>query len=157
VRSDFNVVENPWQRAHAPPKAGRQSDFDATILAAAGLSRLQFQIDTVGKLGGRDVPAGLLATILETRKCCPALDRVPLALKFVRTILESNKSALCLTITIRFQCVTAERAFSGQWAVGCQTPIGACATAFQEKLRLGVSPTSMTSPASRRAGRIATA
>src|SRR5205085_1095564 len=45
-------------------KLAQKSDLDATVLALAGLIRLNFSITPGGKLEGDAVPDGLLATIL---------------------------------------------------------------------------------------------
>ncbi len=45
-------------------KIAERDEFDATILALAGLTRLNFEIKPDGKLVGDAVPDGLLATVL---------------------------------------------------------------------------------------------
>jgi hydroxymethylbilane synthase len=68
-------------------------DLAGTILAAAGLKRLDFSITADGRLEGDAVPDGLRAVALDTELMLPAWGRVPLALRFARTMAASRKSA----------------------------------------------------------------
>ena len=49
------------------------ADLDATVLALAGLNRLNFQVTPEGKLQGDAVPDGLLATVLDTDVMLPCV------------------------------------------------------------------------------------
>src|SRR5207248_3005314 len=54
-------------------KLAERSELDATLLAMAGITRLNFQITPDGKLEGDAVPDGLLATIFETDVMLPCV------------------------------------------------------------------------------------
>ena len=54
-------------------KLADNAELDATVLALAGLTRLDFRITPEGRLEGDAVPDGLLATILETDVMLPCV------------------------------------------------------------------------------------
>jgi len=117
-------------------KLAEKSELDATVLALAGLSRLNFSITPAGKLEGDAVPDGLLATILEADEMLPCVGQGALGIEIrgqderIGTICERLNHFNTL------QCVTAERAFLAAMGGGCQSPIGALAEVLGNKLRL---------------------
>src|SRR4051812_42480788 len=54
-------------------KLANKPELDATMLAMAGISRLNFQVTAEGRLEGDAVPDGLLATILEPEEMLPCV------------------------------------------------------------------------------------
>src|SRR5262249_4649990 len=54
-------------------KLAERAELDGTVLALAGISRLNFQVTPEGKLAGDAVPDGLLATILDTEVMLPCV------------------------------------------------------------------------------------
>src|SRR5215831_3580570 len=54
-------------------KLAERAELDATVLALAGITRLDFQIAEDGKLKGDAVPDGLLASILDTDVMLPCV------------------------------------------------------------------------------------
>src|SRR5580692_8636866 len=59
ARPDLKVVEIRGNVSTRLKKVARQGEIDATVLALAGLIRLNFKIQPDGKLLGDDVPDGL--------------------------------------------------------------------------------------------------
>jgi hydroxymethylbilane synthase len=106
-------------------KLARQSDLDATILALAGLTRLNYRIRKDGRLEGESVPAGLLATILDTDVMLPCVGQGAIGIE----VREDDEAvgAICARLTHEptHQCVTAERAFLAAMGGGCQSPVAA--------------------------------
>src|SRR5690349_3731572 len=72
-RSDLKVVEIRGNVATRLEKLANQPQLDATVLAAAGLERLNFKITAEGKLTGEGIPEGLLATILDLDVMLPCV------------------------------------------------------------------------------------
>ena len=136
LRPDFKVVEIRGNVATRLRKLAAQADLDATILAAAGLGRLRFQLTAAGRLAGSEVPDGLLALPLDTGEMLPCVGQAAIGLE-IRADDEQTAS-LCreLNDESTFQCVTAERALLRALGGGCQTPIGAYATLEGTELRL---------------------
>src|SRR5262249_3174690 len=54
-------------------KLAENAELDATLLALAGLSRLNFRVTDAGQLQGDAVPDGLLATILDPEVMLPCV------------------------------------------------------------------------------------
>ena len=54
-------------------KLAERAELDATVLALAGLTRLNFRITPEGRLEGDAVPDGLLATVLDTEVMLPCV------------------------------------------------------------------------------------
>jgi len=117
-------------------KLAENAELDATILALAGLTRLNFRITPEGRLEGDAVPAGLAVTILDTEVMLPCVGQGAIGIE----IRESDEqlSTICARVnhSNTLQCVTAERAFLAAMGGGCQSPIAAYAEAIGNQLRL---------------------
>jgi len=117
-------------------KLAEKPELDATVLALAGISRLNFSVSAEGRLEGDAVPEGLLATILETDIMLPCVGQGAIGIEIrdhderIETICER------LNHFNTHQCVTAERAFLAAMGGGCQSPVAAYAEAMGEKLRM---------------------
>jgi hydroxymethylbilane synthase len=135
-RPDFKTVEIRGNVSTRLRKLAEDAKLDATILAAAGLGRLQFRLTDDGELAGSQVPEGLLAVRLETDEMPPCAGQGAIGLE-IRADNEQAAS-LCreLNDETTFQCVTAERALLRALGGGCQTPAGAHATLAGTELRL---------------------
>ncbi len=119
-------------------KLAQKPELEATVLALAGLMRLNFRITSEGHLEGDAVPDGLLATILEPDLMLPCAGQGALGIE-VRA--EDERSAAICARLNHFntqQCVTAERAFLAAMGGGCQSPVAAYAEAEGDKLHLCV-------------------
>jgi len=113
-----------------------KTELDATVLALAGLARLNFQITPEGRLEGDAVPEGLLATVLEIDTMIPCVGQGAIGIE-VREA-DERIAAICerLNHYNTHQCVAAERAFLAAMGGGCQSPVGACAEVVGDQLRL---------------------
>lgn len=111
-------------------------ELDATVLALAGITRLNFRITTENLLQGESVPDGLLATILDTEVMLPCVGQGAVGIE----IREGDKriAAICekLNDYTTLQCVTAERAFLSGMGGGCQSPVAAYAQVIDGQLRM---------------------
>jgi hydroxymethylbilane synthase len=135
-RPDFKVIEIRGNVATRLEKLAASSTFDATILAAAGLDRLHFQVTDSGHLQGDGIPAGLRATILELEEMLPCVGQGALGLEIREH--DDRIAEICegLTDSDTFHCVTAERALLRALGGGCQTPIGAYAAIVDREISL---------------------
>ena len=114
------------------------SSLDATVLALAGLLRLNFTVTPEGRLLGDAVPEGLLASILETEVMLPCVGQGAIGIE----VREGDEriAAICQRLN-HFnteQCVLAERTFLAAMGGGCQSPIGALAEVIGEQIRMRV-------------------
>src|SRR5690606_21435721 len=84
-------------------------ELDATILALAGIKRLGFTIGDNGVIQGRDVPAGLLASILPLDQILPCVGQA--ALGFESRVGDAETEEICAALNHppTMACVTAER------------------------------------------------
>src|ERR1022692_45505 len=113
-----------------------KAELDATVLALAGIMRLNFKIAPEGKLLGDVVPAGLLATVLDLDVMLPCVGQGAIGIE-VRADDERIKE-ICARLNHydTMQAVTAERAFLAAMGGGCQSPVGAYAEVAGEKLHM---------------------
>ncbi|PWU12091.1 MAG: hydroxymethylbilane synthase [Verrucomicrobia bacterium] len=117
-------------------KVADNADLDATILALAGITRLNFRISPQGRLEGDAVPDGLLATVLETDVMLPCVGQGAVGIE-VRAD-DERIATICerLNHFNTFQCVTAERAFLAAMGGGCASPVAAYAEVDGTKMRM---------------------
>lgn len=135
-RPDARVVEIRGNVVTRLQKIAGRAELDATILAAAGLQRLDFTVQADGRLTGDAVPDGLLAVVLEPEFMLPAPGQGALGIE-VRAD-DGRIAAVCerLNHFNTRQCVTAERAFLAGMGGGCQSPVAAYAEIVDSHLRL---------------------
>lgn len=138
ARPDARVVE---LRGNVPTrlrKLAEQAEFDATLLAAAGLERLKFIIRANGSLSGEGVPAGLLAVRLEPEEMLPAVGQAAVGIEVragddrITPVLDQ------LNHGNTHLCVRSERAFLRAMGGGCASPVAAYAEVLGHQLRLRV-------------------
>lgn len=117
-------------------KVADNAELDATVLALAGMTRLNFTITPEGKLEGDAVPDGLLATILDTNVMLPCVGQGAVGIE-VREH-DERMATICerLNHFNTLQCVTAERAFLAGMGGGCQSPVAAYAEVVGEQIRM---------------------
>jgi hydroxymethylbilane synthase len=117
-------------------KLADKAELDATVLALAGITRLNFRITPEGRLEGDAVPDGLLATILETDEMLPCVGQGAIGIEIRET--DERIATICerLNHFNTLQCVTAERAFLAAMGGGCQSPVAAYAEVAGEQLRM---------------------
>lgn len=135
-RPDLKVVEIRGNVVTRLQKVADRVEMDVTILAAAGLQRLDFTIRADGRLTGDAVPDGLLAVVLEPEVMLPAVGQGAVG---IETRADDGRiGAVCerLNHFNTRQCVTAERAFLAGMGGGCQSPVAAYAEIIESHLRL---------------------
>jgi porphobilinogen deaminase len=117
-------------------KLAERADMDATVLALAGLTRLNFRITPAGRLEGDAVPDGLLATILDTDVMLPCVGQGAVGIE-VRAD-DERIAAICegLNHNSTRQCVIAERAFLAAMGGGCQSPVAAYAEVAGSQIQM---------------------
>jgi len=143
IRPDLHVVPIRGNVGTRLQKLADQPELAAIILAAAGLQRLQIQIDGNGRLQrnlGDDpkdkVPPGLRATFLTVEEMIPCVGQGAIGIEgrsgderlapvFARLNDESTRL-----------CVTAERAFLHGMGGGCLSPVAAYAEVTGEQIRI---------------------
>jgi len=136
VRPDLRVVEIRGNVVTRLQKLADNAELDATILAAAGLARLNFEITSEGHLRGDAVPEGLLATALEPEVMLPCVGQAAIGIE-VRDG-DERIATICERLNHHdtLQCVVAERAFLHAMGGGCQSPVAAYAEVAGERLWL---------------------
>jgi porphobilinogen deaminase len=127
ARPDLNVVEIRGNVTTRMQKVAERGELDATVLALAGLTRLNFRVTPEGKLEGDAVPDGLLATILDVDVMLPCVGQGAIGIEIRADDERIAKICERLNHFNTFQCVTAERAFLRAMGGGCQSPVAAYA------------------------------
>jgi hydroxymethylbilane synthase len=127
ARPELNVVEIRGNVTTRMQKVAERGELDATVLALAGITRLNFEIKPDGKLVGDAVPDGLLATVLDVDVMLPCVGQGAIGIEIRAD--DERVAAICARLNHHhtFQCVTAERAFLHAMGGGCQSPVAAYA------------------------------
>ncbi len=117
-------------------KLAERPELDATVLALAGLTRLNFRITPQGRLEGDAVPEGLLATIIEPDVMVPAVGQGAIGIEIREH--DERLGTICerLNHFNTNRCVAAERAFLAGMGGGCQTPVAAYARIVGSKIEM---------------------
>jgi porphobilinogen deaminase len=117
-------------------KVAERAELDATVLALAGMNRLNFHITPEGRLQGEAVPDGLLAVVLDTDEMLPCVGQGAVGIE-VRAD-DERMAAICerLNHLNTLQCVVAERAFLAAMGGGCQSPVAAYAEVVGNRLEM---------------------
>jgi hydroxymethylbilane synthase len=136
ARPDLKVVEIRGNVPTRLQKVAERDGFDATILACAGLTRLNFEIKPDGKLVGDAVPDGLLATILDLDVMLPCVGQGAIGVEIRADDERIAKICERLNHFNTFHCVTAERAFLRGMGGGCQSPVAAYAEISGDKISM---------------------
>jgi porphobilinogen deaminase len=123
ARSDLNVVEIRGNVTTRMQKVAERGELDATVLALAGIMRLNFEIKPDGTLTGDAVPDGLLATVLDVDVMLPCVGQGAIGIEIRADDERIAKICERLNHFNTFQCVTAERAFLRAMGGGCQSPV----------------------------------
>jgi hydroxymethylbilane synthase len=117
-------------------KVAERAELDATVLALAGMNRLNFHITPEGRIEGDAVPDGLLAVVLDTDEMLPCVGQGAVGIE-VRAD-DERMAAICerLNHWNTLQCVVAERAFLAAMGGGCQSPVAAYAEVVGTRLEM---------------------
>lgn len=147
LRPDLKAVPIRGNVGTRLQKLSEKPEFDALILAAAGLERLHLRISpkthqllpqpaAVNPSIAISLPAGLLATFIEPEIMLPAVGQAAIGIEVrsgddrVKEICQFlNHHATC-------QAVRAERAFLQAMGGGCQSPLAAYAQVLGHQIRL---------------------
>ena len=136
ARPDLKIVEIRGNVTTRMQKVAERDELDATVLALAGLTRLNFEIKPDGKLVGDAVPDGLLATVLDLDLMLPCVGQGAIGIETRADDERIGKIVERLNHFNTFHCVTAERAFLRAMGGGCQSPVGAYAEISGDKISL---------------------
>ncbi|HUS35486.1 MAG TPA: hydroxymethylbilane synthase [Verrucomicrobiae bacterium] len=113
-----------------------QPELGGTILAAAGLNRLNFTIAPDGTLSGNDVPAGAKAFRIPLQEMLPCVGQAAIGIEIRATDLPMQDLCAKLNDPTTFACVTAERAFLRAMGGGCLSPVAAYAIIKNDALHI---------------------
>ena len=136
ARPDLKTVEIRGNVPTRLQKVAERDELDATVLALAGLTRLNFEIKPDGKLAGDAVPDGLLATVLDLDMMLPCVGQGAIGVEIRADDERIAKICERLNHFNTFQCVTAERAFLRAMGGGCQSPVAAYAEIIGDKISM---------------------
>jgi hydroxymethylbilane synthase len=136
ARPDLKIVEIRGNVSTRMQKVADRGELDATILALAGLTRLNFQITDDGKILGDAVPDGLLAVILDLDLMLPCVGQGAIGIEIRSEDERIAKIVERLNHFNTFHCVTAERAFLQGMGGGCQSPVAAYAEIAGDKISM---------------------
>ena len=125
VRPDLNIVEIRGNVATRMQKVADHPELDATILALAGITRLNFKINADGSISGDAVPKGMLASVISLEAMLPCVGQGAIGIETRANDERIAKICAKLNHADTFQAVTAERAFLRGMGGGCQSPVGA--------------------------------
>lgn len=151
LRPDLSVVPLRGNVGTRLGKLLQEDRIDATILAAAGLSRLCYDLAPTGALRQdprlspaqkalcEPPPAGILGTILEPEAFLPAVGQGAVALEVRVGDSEIGPIASVLDHFNTRQAVLAERAFLRAMGGGCRSPIAGYARVVGHQLHLRVA------------------
>jgi hydroxymethylbilane synthase len=136
MRPDLNMVEIRGNISTRMQKVAERGELDATILALAGMKRLNFDINDDGTISGDAVPDGLLATVLDLDEMLPCVGQGAIGIEIRADDERIGKIVERLNHFNTFHAVTAERAFLRGMGGGCQSPVGAHAEISGDKISL---------------------
>jgi hydroxymethylbilane synthase len=136
ARPDLKTVEIRGNVPTRLQKVFERDELDATILALAGLTRLNFEIKPDGKLVGDAVPDGLLAIVLDLDVMLPCVGQGAIGIEIRAEDERISKICERLNHFNTFHCVTAERAFLRAMGGGCQSPVAAYAEITGDKISM---------------------
>jgi hydroxymethylbilane synthase len=136
ARPDLNIVEIRGNVTTRMQKVAERGELDATVLALAGMARLNFKINADGTFIGDAVPDGLLATVLDLDVMLPCVGQGAIGIEVRADDERIAKICERLNHFNTFHCATAERAFLRTMGGGCQSPVAAHAEIVGDKITL---------------------
>jgi hydroxymethylbilane synthase len=134
--SKLKVIEIRGNVLTRLEKVARLPEMDATVLALAGLTRLNYSITSEGRLIGEGVPEGLFASVLDTQFMLPCVGQGAIGIEVRQGDEQVAKLCERLNDYNTMQAVTAERAFLSEMGGGCQSPVAAFAEIAGEQISM---------------------
>jgi hydroxymethylbilane synthase len=154
LRPDLKVMPIRGNVGTRLQKLAQQPEIDATILAAAGLARLYFEITSEGRLrfpatselsssqaksaAGEKVVHGLCASRLEPEVMLPCVGQGAIGIEVRADDKRIADVCAQLNHSPTWHCVVAERAFLHTMGGGCQSPVAAFAEVKDREIHLRV-------------------
>ncbi|MEO5803678.1 MAG: hydroxymethylbilane synthase [Verrucomicrobiota bacterium] len=135
-RPDLKIVAIRGNVGTRLQKLADQSELDGTILAAAGLHRLNFKIDSEGVLTGEGIPNGLHATPISPEEMLPCVGQAAIGIEVRENDARIDSICERLNDSTTWHCVTAERSFLRAMGGGCQSAVAAYGEIFENEVRL---------------------
>jgi len=151
MRPDLEIVSLRGNLGTRLNKLREDPGLDATLLAAAGMVRLHWDIGPRGVLrvdprlpaevrSGVAAPApGILAFLLDPEEMLPAVGQGALGLETRAGDPEVAALVAALNHENTFRCVTAERTFLAAMGGGCQAPVAAYARVLGHQIELSAA------------------
>ena len=136
IRPDIKTVPIRGNVGTRLQKLVDNAELDGIVLALAGLKRLGYAVELDGSLSGKDVPAGLLGSILPLEQMLPCVGQAALGFESRSGDHETDQIVQGLNDAPTLQCVTAERAFLHGMGGGCMSPVAAYGEVLNGTLRL---------------------
>ena len=136
ARPDLKIVEIRGNVSTRMQKVAERGELDATVLALAGMTRLNFKINPDGTISGDAVPDGMLATVLDLEVMLPCVGQGAIGIEIRADDERIGKIVERLNHFNTFHAVTAERAFLRGMGGGCQSPVGAHAEIVGDQISL---------------------
>jgi hydroxymethylbilane synthase len=136
ARPNFKIVEIRGNVPTRLQKVAERPELDATVLALAGLSRLNFKVQPDGTLLGDAVPVNVLATILDLDLMLPCVGQGAIGVEIRANDERLAKICERLNDYDTFQSTSAERAFLRAMGGGCQSPVAAHAKIVGDKIAM---------------------
>lgn len=132
----LNVPDIRGNVATRMQKLMSNPELDATVLALAGITRLNYRCHEDGRIEGEGVPQGLLVSVLDVESMLPCVGQGAIGIEIREEDLVIADLCARLNDETTFQCVTAERAFLAGMGGGCQSPVAAFARRNNDRLEL---------------------
>lgn len=136
LRPDFQITPIRGNVGTRIKKLLAQPELGGTILAAAGLNRLNFTIGADGALSGNDVPAGVKAFRIPLEEMLPCVGQAAMGIEIRANDPQMQDLCAKLNDPTTFACVTAERAFLRAMGGGCLSPVAAHAVIKNTTLQI---------------------
>ena len=138
ARSDVRIVPIRGNVGTRLKKLAAHSEWRATLLAAAGLERLDYRIGEEGFLEGPEVPAGLRAMPIPVAEMLPCVGQAALGIETRANDPLAARICQGLDHAETRHCVVAERSFLAAMGGGCQLAVAAHARAVKGGIQMEV-------------------
>ena len=119
TRPDFNVVEIRGNVPTRLQKLADQPELHATVLAHAGLQRLNFKITGSGQLRGEGIPQDLQTILLDINDMLPCVGQAAIGLEIRADDERLQEICSGLNHPATWHSVLAERSFLRAMGGGC--------------------------------------